>query len=135
MKAGAFTPATRGRGSTCPKWLMPRSMKAGAFTPATPVVHADEGPLADERSMKAGAFTPATPLPPDLRRRLVEHRSMKAGAFTPATPITSLAERTGAPALNEGGGFHPRNPASKTLSINLRDFWPEQVVILTDHTL
>ena len=36
--------------------------------------------------------------------------SMKAGAFTPAIPVAHI-EAQRAP-LNEGGGFHPRNPGS-----------------------
>ncbi len=35
---------------------------------------------------------------------------MKAGAFTPATPRTAWSGRRAILALNEGGGFHPRNP-------------------------
>ena len=38
-------------------------------------------------------------------------RSMKAGAFTPATPVAGRCVVCGVvTALNEGGGFHPRNP-------------------------
>ena len=37
---------------------------------------------------------------------------MKAGAFTPATPVVGLGAAGGGRSipLNEGGGFHPRNP-------------------------
>ena len=35
---------------------------------------------------------------------------MKAGAFTPATPDTQTTRSEGRSSLNEGGGFHPRNP-------------------------
>ena len=35
---------------------------------------------------------------------------MKAGAFTPATLGASTATRMHREPLNEGGGFHPRNP-------------------------
>ena len=37
-------------------------------------------------------------------------RSMKAGAFTPATPEFQGFGSGRRTALNEGGGFHPRNP-------------------------
>ena len=37
-------------------------------------------------------------------------RSMKAGAFTPAILRSEPAVPHIALALNEGGGFHPRNP-------------------------
>ena len=85
--------------------------------------------------MKAGAFTPATP-----SSAVVDASSTalnEGGGFHPRNPSLRVASGRGASqrSLNEGGGFHPRNPASKTLSANLRDFWQEQVVILTDHTL
>ena len=35
---------------------------------------------------------------------------MKAGAFTPAIPLDTRRTCSGRPALNEGGGFHPRDP-------------------------
>ena len=35
---------------------------------------------------------------------------MKAGAFTPRNPLAALAEPRQVYTLNEGGGFHPRNP-------------------------
>ena len=59
--------------------------------------------------MKAGAFTPAT-RQPVLRPPQGLVRSMKAGAFTPATQRPARALGAKAEPLNEGGGFHPRNP-------------------------
>ena len=62
--------------------------------------------------MKAGAFTPATPASLIVGRGS-QSRSMKAGAFTPATPATMTLLGIGlvlTVTLNEGGGFHPRNP-------------------------
>ena len=35
---------------------------------------------------------------------------MKAGAFTPATRVNPHSYLHSVPSLNEGGGFHPRNP-------------------------
>ena len=133
MKAGAFTPAIR-----CPSRRRPdhhaRSMKAGAFTPAIPAIGQckNQNPYAlnegggfhprnpaqvpmrvtrnSWRSMKAGAFTPAIPDVPGVRYDLVGHRSMKAGAFTPAIRRASRWRSVGLRTLNEGGGFHPRNP-------------------------
>ena len=35
---------------------------------------------------------------------------MKAGAFTPATPVHDVLSKLVLGTLNEGGGFHPRNP-------------------------
>ena len=35
---------------------------------------------------------------------------MKAGAFTPATLCVPASADTQPRSLNEGGGFHPRNP-------------------------
>ena len=60
--------------------------------------------------MKAGAFTPAT-----LHQAGGGHpqalRSMKAGLSPPQPTAPSGASRAPGP-LNEGGGFHPRNPAT-----------------------
>ena len=36
---------------------------------------------------------------------------MKAGAFIPATPTAKARPPAASATLNEGGGFHPRNPA------------------------
>ena len=41
---------------------------------------------------------------------------MKAGAFTPATLIVMPSARGRVHPLNEGGGFHPRNPEWEGLS-------------------
>ena len=83
-------------------------MKAGAFTPAIPDGLHDADGLAVDRSMKAGAFTPAIP-GSTPRPRARAQRSMKAGAFTPAIRFISHSGGLHS-ALNEGGGFHPRNP-------------------------
>ena len=65
--------------------------------------------------MKAGAFTPAIPAGAAASSVRVRMRSMKAGAFTPA--ILLQCRKTGcgrsSATLNEGGGFHPRNPRSQ----------------------
>ena len=63
--------------------------------------------------MKAGAFTPAILwLPSSDSTYMV--RSMKAGAFTPAIRATGGSRRAVRRSLNEGGGFHPRNPTGPT---------------------
>ena len=109
MKAGAFTPATprrrpRRRGPPTPL------NEGGGFHPRNPSSDfVEQGRIAG-RSMKAGALTPATPATVAVPAAGLQ-RSMKAGAFTPATPgSTPAAGRCSAGALNEGGGFHPRNP-------------------------
>ena len=56
--------------------------------------------------MKAGAFTPAIPATPNSVV-VTFGRSMKAGAFTPAIRWPTWCASI---LLNEGGGFHPRNP-------------------------
>ena len=38
---------------------------------------------------------------------------MKAGAFTPATRAVGPVPRGPVLTLNEGGGFHPRNPLTR----------------------
>ena len=85
-------------------------MKAGAFTPAIPVVLVLFMVPLLHRSMKAGAFTPAIPPDHDGQLRLAGLRSMKAGAFTPAIQFIVTDIDVPSSALNEGGGFHPRNP-------------------------
>ena len=59
--------------------------------------------------MKAGAFTPAI-----HATRVAAHaasvRSMKAGAFTPAILEGAPGSDRAFPSLNEGRGFHPRDP-------------------------
>ena len=108
MKAGAFTPAIPASRQHQSRTVRQRSMKAGAFTPAI-LPELLVGIRDTLRSMKAGAFTPAI-LQASEPPAGVFLRSMKAGAFTPAIrgcqPLLGLI----CPPLNEGGGFHPRNP-------------------------
>ena len=109
-------------------------MKAGAFTPATPDLDFGEVGLQNGPLNEGGGFHPRNPRssqttppePPSLN---------EGGGFHPRNPSMSVNSSPASRTLNEGGGFHPRNPAPKTFSIHLRDFWPEQDVILTDHTL
>ena len=61
--------------------------------------------------MKAGAFTPAILAGGFAVGPVDVHRSMKAGAFTPAIPFGMRAGLMPSEPLNEGGGFHPRNPS------------------------
>ena len=89
-------------------------MKAGAFTPA---IRAGGVSMTDTPSPlnEGGGFHPRDPALLDQHRLALVDRSMKAGAFTPAIP--SWVRGGGwlwmswLP-LNEGGGFHPRNPTS-----------------------
>ena len=45
---------------------------------------------------------------------------MKAGAFTPATPSPLGRDWLAGVPLNEGGGFHPRNPVVTSASVTNR---------------
>ena len=60
--------------------------------------------------MKAGAFTPAIPSRCCDGNAVDHQRSMKAGAFTPAIQGKPAVTAAFDEPLNEGGGFHPRNP-------------------------
>ena len=64
--------------------------------------------------MKAGAFTPATLIWHLLLGEC--HESLnEGGGFHPRNPASSRIPSTPSTPLNEGGGFHPRNPASGRL--------------------
>ena len=136
MKAGAFHPRNPGHRRAPPTAGSATLNEGGGFHPRNPframrattgLASLNEGgglsppqsclpPFACatpvDRSMKAGAFTPAIRsygqhLPP-----CGHNRSMKAGAFTPAIPINVSVAGRNVSTLNEGGGFHPRNPGA-----------------------
>ena len=90
-------------------------MKAGAFTPAIPAV-LRAGGVPPARSMKAGAFTPAIlghARPSQCRRSSLN----EGGGFHPRNPSDAgRVHPKGLATLNEGGGFHPRNPCPAPLT-------------------
>ena len=65
--------------------------------------------------MKAGAFTPAIRSPDRLGEGARQPLN-EGGGFHPRNPRRLVRQAGCCRSLNEGGGFHPRNPCSTHLS-------------------
>ena len=78
--------------------------------------------------MKAGAFTPAIPSLGEADRPAVWTPLNEGGGFHPRNPyrdrLMRAARRTLHAPLNEGGGFHPRNPLGCDLAADRQSHLP-----------